>query len=79
VKELLDVGEVLGIARHFLIWDTSGPYGDLGSFNPIKAELKNGIWEIKAEYSKKYKKFTAIVKIEDRTRRVIGFETVGGQ
>jgi len=79
VKELLDVGEALGIVRSFLVWDIHGPFGDWGSFNPLKAELNNGIWEIKAEYSKHNKKFTAIVKIEDRTRRVIGFETVGGQ
>jgi len=79
VKELLDVGEALGIARSFLVWDARGPFGDWRSFNPLKAELKNGIWEIKAEYLKSNKKLTAIVKIDEQSRRVIGFEVVGGQ
>ncbi len=70
----LKVGDVLSKAHSFVILEPYGPYGDLGSFKPIKVEFNEKTWTIICSFKVKNQEVKAKILVDDDSGEIIGYE-----
>lgn len=73
-----DVSQALEVAHLFVVWDTRGLSGEIGSFNPIKAvhdESKN-IWVVECKFKRKGENRSAKIIIDANTGTVKSYESI---
>ena len=70
----MNLREALRLAKRFVIYGE--PDGELGSFEPLKGSYNEETdeWEIKCTFTKNSRIRTAIVKIDDDSRNIVGFD-----
>ena len=71
-----NIKEVLRAAKTFVVFGE--PNGDLGSYEPLKATYddEKEIWEVKCKYTVSDKERIAMLKIDDSSEEIIGFEVL---
>lgn len=73
-----DVRDALRVAKWFVIWDSNGPSGDIGTFRPIEVSYddKENVWTVKCEFAVKGVVQKALIKIDSISEHVKSYKRV---
>ncbi len=76
----LSLSDALSKAHYFVILDPYGPYGEWGSFRPLKVEFEEskGKWIVVCTFKKGAKEVKARITIDDEKGVIVGYEELEG-